>query len=166
MADIKTAWGASFDLTFTSLNSLASSSTLLAGASSLAVNVTGASDKFRDYWIGGKIVAGSSPTAGQLLIYLYASWNDTPTYPGIMDGTDSAKTFGDVERRDSALHLLYSLRLNATSSITYGLGGRSLRQALGAMPKYWGLWATHDSAVALAASGHQLTATPIFETAV
>lgn len=165
MADIKTAYGASAALTIT-LASLATSSTLVAGRESTAIDNT--SNKYLDALVGGKITTGTAPTtAKSILVYVYASLNDTPLYPDVFDGTDSVETVTSTDIRNASLVLAAAMTTDATSDRTYWVRPFSVANCFGGvMPKFWGVFVTHDTAVNLNATGsnHALYYTPVYET--
>src|SRR5258708_23131593 len=79
---------ASSALTIT-LASLASSSTWLAGRESTAVDNSSA--KHLDYLLAGNVRVGTTPTVGEIRVYVVAMIDDT-VWPDVFDGTDSAET--------------------------------------------------------------------------
>lgn len=155
MATISTTtYGANTAITF-DLSSLGASSTFVAGRESSEIDNT--SNKFLDAIVNVKgITAGSStPTVGQM-IQLYCWGADTSlgtTAIDVLDGTDSAETLSHVS-------VLNSLRLVAAPSVTVATG--SLAYFIqpfsvaslfgGVMPKFWGLFLSHNHAGALAAA--------------
>jgi hypothetical protein len=165
MADVKTAYGASAALTIT-LASLATSAGLTAGRESTAIDNT--SNKYLDAIVGGKITTGTSPTtAKSILVYVYGSLNDTPLYPDVIDGTDSDETITSADIRNAALILAASITTDATSDRTYWIRAFSVANCFGGvMPKFWGVFVTHDTAVNLNSTGsnHALYYTGIYET--
>jgi len=165
MPSIYTAYAADIDLTIT-LAALPTDANLLTGRESTAVNNT--STKYLDYLLGGKITTGTSPTtAKSIRVYVYANFDDTPTYPDVFDGTDSAETITSADIRNSCIALAASMATDATSDRTYYFNGISIASLFGGrMPRYWGVFVTHDTAVNLnaTAGNHQITATPIYET--
>ena len=89
MATIKIAYAASATITM-SLASIATSSTFVAGAESAIVDNT--SNLYVDAIVGGKITVGTTPTANtQIQISVFTPIDSTPTYPDVMDGTDSVE---------------------------------------------------------------------------
>lgn len=166
MADVKFAYGSSSSLTLT-LASLASSSSLVAGRESTAVDNT--TNKYLDVLLSGKITTGTSPTGnpGQITVFVYASYEDTPTYPDVLDGTDSDETFTSTGIRDAAVIPIAVISTDTTSNRTYWFGPRSVANCFGgAMPKYWGVWVAQSSGVALNSTGgnHAVWYTPVYET--
>ena len=164
-ADIKLAHGASADLTIT-LAALATSSTFLAGRESTVVS--NATNLYLDYLMDGKVTTGTSPTtAKSIRIYLYASIADTPAYPDVFDGTDSAETVSAAEVLNQ-LPLLWALGTNATDNQTYPALPKAVSLAFGGViPQEWGAFVAHDTAVNLNATGgnHRLSVLPCYATA-
>lgn len=161
--DILHEWGSSAAYTIT-LTGLGTSSTKVAGRESTAISHTTADAL--DYLVGGKITTGTSPTASKTIdVWLYASIDDTPTYPDVFDGTDSAETVTSENVRNSALKLLASMVVDNTSDRTYWFGPTGIAQLFGgALPKNHGLFVTHDTAVNLnaTAANHALSYTPVY----
>lgn len=165
MADIKIAYGSSAALTIT-LASLATSSTLVAGRESTAVSNTSA--LVLDYLIGGKITTGTSPSAGRIEIWLYGELDDTPTYPDVFDGTDSAETVTSADIKFACLYLVNSLVTSSSSDVTYWFAPTSVAQLFGgALPKSFGAFVTQNTTVNLNATGsnHAIWVTPVYATA-
>lgn len=165
MADVKIAYGSSSAFTFT-LASLASSSTRVAGQESTAVDNT--TNKYIDYLVDGKVTTGTTPTdARQIDLWVYASYNDTPLYPDVLDGTDSAETLTSEGVRNGALILAGTVQTNNTSDRTYWFAPFSIAALFGGqMPKYFGLFLAHDTGVNLNSTGsnHAFYYTPVYQT--
>jgi len=165
MASVKLAYGSSSALTIT-LASLATDANLLAGRESTAVDNT--SNLYLDYLIGGKVTAGTSPTASkEIRVYAYASVDDTPTYPDVFDGTDSAETVTSSDIRDAGLRLIAVMSTSNTSDRTYWFGPVSLAAVFGGtIPKKFGIFVVHNTGVNLNATGgnHVISITPVYET--
>lgn len=165
MASIKIEYASSAALTIT-LASLASSSTLVAGRESTAVDNT--TNKYLDYLLAGKIRAGTSPTdAREIRVYVYGSQNDTPLYPDTIDGTDSDETITSAGVRDAGLKLAAVIATNNTSDRDYFFGPISVAALFGGtLPKFWGVWITHSTGVNLNSTGgnHIISQTGVYET--
>jgi hypothetical protein len=153
--DIKTKYPASnadtTALTIT-IASLATSSTLLVGRESTAVNNTSNLDE--DHLVSGQITVGTSPTGGRIELWAYAPIaiaSGTPDY-GLLTGADAAKTFDSRNQLLSALKLLWSTGVDTTSNREYAIPPSSITQAFGQVPPYWGLFLTHSSGVNLHAT--------------
>ena len=151
-ADVKVAYAASAAYTIT-LGALATSSTRTAGRESTAIS--NASNKYLDYLLAGKITLGTTPTAAQqVAIWPYFALHATPTYPDVLDGTDSAETITSENVRNSALIPLGSILGDSTSDRAYFLAPRSLaalHPSIGPMTHH-GLFISHDTAVNLNAT--------------
>jgi hypothetical protein len=165
MASGKIEYGSSFALTIT-LASLATSSTLVAGRESAAVD--NGSDKYLDVLVAGKVTTGTSPTdAKQIVVYVYGSINDVPDYPDVLDGTDSAETFTSEGVRNAAVVVAAVISTNNTSDRTYFVRPFSVAACFGgSMPKKWGIFVAHDTGVNLnsTSGNHAFHGTPIYET--
>ena len=150
-ADIKTAYAASAALTI-SLASLASSATFVAGRESTAIVNT--SNLYLGYLLGGKITTGTTPTAGQIQIWLYAAFNDTPAYPNTITGSDAAVTLTSADIRNSGLAFFNAAVTSTTSDQAYPFRPLSISAAFGdIIPKRWGAFVTHSTVAALNATG-------------
>lgn len=167
MADVKIAYGSSSAMTIT-LASLATSSTRVAGRESTAVDNT--TNKYLDYLVSGKVTTGTSPTdAKQIDVWVYASYNDTPLYPDVFDGTDSDETATSTGVLAGGLVLAASISTNNTSDRTYWVNPFSVAALFGGqMPKYFGIFVTHDTGVNLnsTSSNHAFYITPVYNTVV
>lgn len=163
--DLKIAYGSSAAYTIT-LASLGSSTTLVAGRESTAVSNT--TNLYVDYLIGGKVTTGTTPTDNRsILVYVYAAVDDTPTYPDVFDGTDSAETVTSEQVRNSALRLAATIQTNNTSDRTYWVAPFSLKSLFGgSIPKNHGLFVVHDTGVNLNSTGsnHAFSYTPVYYT--
>lgn len=159
MTDIKTKYPASnADTTALtiSLASLASSSSLVAGRESTAVVNTSNLDL--DHLLSGVIRAGTSPTVSKTIeVWVYAPIkvaSGTPTYPDVLDGTDSDETITSANVKYSALRLAHAITVDATSDRDYFIPPTSIASLFGgSLPTHWGVFVTHDTGVALNATG-------------
>lgn len=159
MADIITKYPAtsSVDLTIT-LASLASGAqgVFTTGRGSTAVDNTANNDI--DHLISGKIRVGTSPTANrQINIYAYASIataSGTPTYPDVLHGTDSGETLTSANVMSVALRPVASIIVDSVTGRDYPFGPVSIAALFGgSLPKFWGVYVAHDTAVALDSTG-------------
>lgn len=153
MADIKIKYGTEAALTC-SVASLGSSSTKVDGRESTAVDNT--STLALDYLLAGKVTTGTSPTANRVIqIWVYAQVEDTPTYPDVMDGTDSAESVTSENVRNSAMRLAATIVVDSQSNRTYWFGPVSVASLFGGVcPPRWGIWVVHDTGVALNSTGN------------
>lgn len=165
-ADVKTAYASSAAYSIT-LASLATSSTLLAGREGDAVSNT--TNLYLDYLISSKITVGTTPTTStQIEVWAYASYNDTPLYPDVFDGTDSAETVNSAAIKASSLVLISTLPVDSNTS-DRGYYGAPTSLALrhgGFVPKNHGLFVTHNTAVNLnsTAGNHVMSYTGVYAT--
>lgn len=166
MSDVKIAYGASFALTC-DLGGLVTSSTLIGGRASTSVDNT--STKYTDFLLSGYITVNASvaPTANTMIeVWAYGSINDTPLFPDGITGTDAAFSVTSVNMKFASLRLAYSVTVTAVANIDYWIAPVSLASLFGGvLPKHVGVWVTHNTAQALAASGaHALYLTPVYAT--
>lgn len=161
------AYGTSTGFTVTNLHSLASSSTRVAGWTSAAVDNT--STLAVDYLINGKFTLSSSaPTDGTTVsVYAYG-WHasmsaGTPDlFSSGTEGTQGTATVHDEEERDNGMRLLWVGRVDTSTSAVHTMPPTSLALAFGGVvPEYWALWVVQNTGQALAASGNELTYTPV-----
>lgn len=135
--------------------SLASSSTLLAGQESSFIDNTTNLDI--DHLISGRIRTGTSPTVNTYIeLWAAAPYkivSGTPSWPDVLDGTDSAETLTSDNVKNGMLILLWRQKVDATSGRDYYMPPTSVAQAFGEMPPYYDLFLTHSTAVALDATG-------------
>lgn len=151
-ANFQVAYESSAALTI-GLGSLASDATLLAGRESTAISNTSVKDM--DYLLAGFTTVGTTPTANTKHEYwLYGSQNDTPAYPNVIDGTDSAETMGNAEIKKAGLRLFTVVDVVATTSdLAYPYGPSCISRCFGGVvPKNWGMFFTHNNVAALNAT--------------
>lgn len=165
--DVTLSRAASAAVTIT-LGGLATSSTWVAGRESTAI---ASADPTIDYLLAGKITVGTTPTANTyILVYVYGSVNDTPTYPDVLDGTDSAETFTSVPIRNSSVALAATMFVDVnTSDRAYWFGAVSVASLFGGvLPKNWGVFVTHNTGVNLNATdgNHVINYTPVYANVV
>jgi hypothetical protein len=163
--DGKLQLGSSAAFTIT-LASLATSSTRVAGRESTAVAISGLQPVI-DVLIGGKVTVGTTPTAStQIDVWVYGNVDDTPTYPDVLDGTDSDETITSAGIRNAAMHLLVSMEVDATTSDrAYWFAPRGIAKLFGGvLPKNIGVWVSHNTAVNLNSTGgnHVISYTPVY----
>jgi hypothetical protein len=151
-ADVKMAYGTEAALTIT-LASLATSSTLTVGVESTAVD--NSSNLYLDYVLAGKVTTGTSPTDVKTIqVWLYGQVEDTPAYPDVMDGTNSAETVTSADIRNAGLNFHADTATNDTSDRTYWFRPASVAASFGGLlPQRWGIWVTHDTAQNLNSTG-------------
>lgn len=165
MSDIKTKYPAtsSVDMTI-SLASLASGAAgiFTTGRESTAVDNTTNNDF--DHIVSGKIRAGTSPTAGRFInVYAYAcisTASNVPTYPDVLDGTDSDETFTSANVMNVSVKPVASIMIDSVTGRDYPFPPVSIASLFGgSMPKFWGVYVAHDTGVALdsTAGNHKIS---------
>lgn len=162
--DTKFVYGASASLTIT-LASLASDLNRLTGRESTAVDNT--SNLVLDELLSGMITIGTFLSNDERVIevWVYAALNDTPTYPDVFDGTDSAETITASIIKYSALKLAAVMRTDDTDDKAYYFGPVSVASLFGGkMPTHWGVFVTQDSGRILNGTGsnHFIDHTPVY----
>jgi len=141
------------------LASLATSSSLTAGQASTVVTPS----NWADALVSGVIETGTSPTGGEIDVYVWAQQDDTPNYPDSITGTNAAKSFASANVRDAALVLARTIACDTTSNQAYQVKAFSVAALFsGVLPKRWGIWVTHSSGVNLNSTGanHELVVLP------
>lgn len=130
---------------------LASSSTFVAGRESNEIDNT--TNKYLDALVQGKVTVGTTPTASTMIcVYVWgADTSLATTAIDVLDGTDSDETLTNTGILNSALRLGAVMSVEATTSnVTYNCAPFSVAALFGGvMPKYWGLYVTHNTGVAL-----------------
>jgi hypothetical protein len=140
------------------LSSLATSASWIAGRESSEIDNT--TNKYVDALVQGKVKVGTTPTANTSInIYVWgADTSLATTAIDVLDGTDSAETLTNTGVLYSALKLgaVINVLVN-TSDITYNVAPFSVAQLFGGvMPKYWGLFVSHNTGVNLNATNDDL----------
>ncbi len=157
MAEIKTTYGSNTVIDM-DLSSLATSATFIAGRESDEVDNT--SNLFVDVLVKGQVTVGTTPTGDtSIAIYVWGSDETLGTTPiDVLDGVDSAETLTNTGVLNSALRFSTSITvLAATSDVTYDIVEFSVAELFGGvMPKFWGLFVSHNTAVNLNATNDDL----------
>lgn len=164
MATGQLTYGSRTALTI-SLASLATSSTFVAGRESNEVD--NSTNRYIDEILQGKVRVGTTPTINtQIQVYVWGS--DQSLASGaldVLDGVDSAETLTSVGVRNGLLKLAGVLDVDATTSDRdYFLGAISVASLFGGvLPKFWGIFVTHNTGVNLNSTGgnHEFTKTPV-----
>ena len=154
-ADIRIKYPSTSSTAITiTLVSLATSSTLLVGRESTSVENT---NDDLDHLISGRITLGTSPTVDKTVaVYVFAPVSiatGTPTWPDVMDGTDSAETITSEYVKFGFLTPLWAVSTDATTDLALYMPPTSLVSVMGYMPEFYGLFVTHDSGVNLNSTG-------------
>lgn len=156
MADLKVKYAAKVTITLSSAG-LATSATRVAGQESTQIDNT--VNLYVDALVEGKIATGTTPTAGQIDIWVYASHTSLAATPrDVIDGLDSAETFTDEQSRNSLMRLAHVIATDATSDQVYQFGPFSVAALFGGtLPPFWGLFVSHSTVAALnAVAGNHL----------
>ena len=152
MADRKLAFASVSAPTFT-LASLATSSTLVAGRESDAVDNT--TNKYLDFSVTWKIRTGTSPTANKSIeLWVVPVLDGGTTYPDVFDGTDSAETATSRDILRGCARLAASVLTSSTSDVDYFLHCPSIAELFGGfVPEKFSYFVTHDTGVNLNSTG-------------
>ena len=161
--DIKLKYGTALTPTVTNLQSLASSSTFVAGWTSDWIDNT--TTLALDQIATAQITAGTTPTAGSVRVYAYAQHSDGSTAPDLFsagtEGTEGAATVTDTEMLDSGFVLLWSSDTDTGTNDPYTMPPRSIRQAFGQVPRKWAFFIAHSMVAALKSSGNAVYVDPV-----
>ena len=165
MANVKNSYPGDTQLTIT-LASLATSATKVAGREGTFYDNT--SNLYTDARVSGKITTGTTPTDVKTIeVWIIAPLNDTPTWPDVFDGTDSAETATSRGILESLGRLGAIMPTDGTSDRTYFFDIGSVAALFGGfMPSRFTVFVTHDTAVNLNATGgnHEVSVEPVFQT--
>ncbi len=138
------------------ISSLAGSSTFLAGRE--CTQVDNSSNLYLDALVNVDPITGhasTAPTIGQQ-IRLYAWGADTSlatTAIDVLDGTDSAETLNHAGVLNSLILARVATVTVATAGLVYPMMPFSVASLFGGvLPKFWGLYLSHNHTGALAAS--------------
>lgn len=148
-ADVKTSYGSNITITM-DLITLASSTTFIAGRESTQIDNT--TNLFMDNLCQGKFMVGTTPTLPcELRVYLWgADASLATTAIDVLDGTDSAETLTNTTVLNTLLLAKAVSILVNTSDLTYNILPFSVGLLFGGMlPKFWGIYATHNMTAAL-----------------
>lgn len=154
MATSTINYGSDTAITF-DVSSLGTSSTFLAGRESTQIDNT--TNKFVDAVVTCDGILGhasTAPTVGQqILLYLWGSDVSLATTPiDVLDGTDSAETLAHDSVRQSLRLVAAPAVTVATAGLKYYILPFSVASYFDQMPKFWGLFLTHNHTGALAAT--------------
>lgn len=144
------------------LTGLATDTNLLAGRESTAVD--NSTNEYEDFAVGGFIMTGTTPTtAKQIEVHAIGSLTDTPTWPDVFDGTDSAETVSGAGTKAAVCRPIAILATIDTSDKAYHFGPVYIAQLFGDMPAQFAVFVTHNTAVNLnaTAANHSITHEPI-----
>lgn len=167
-ADVKVAYAASAAVTIT-LASLAASSTLLAGRESTAVD-NGASNKYLDELLSGFYkTAATNLQAGIIQTTVVGNIDDTPTWPDVFDGTDSAETVTEQGMYDQVCNIVSSIATSTTQR-TWPWGPKCIAPLFGGvLPDQYVVFVSHTAHTSTNAwdsteGSHGIKRTPVYAT--
>lgn len=165
-ADAKATYVASAALTIT-LTGLPTSSDLTVGRE--ATGVSNATNRYLDVLVGAQATTGTGPTTGkQIELHAIGALDDTPTYPDVFDGTDSAETITSTDIKTAICKRIGFTLTNNTSDRAYPLALQGLRPLWGgdALPVAWTVFLTHSTGVNLnaTAANHFVKYTQVYVT--
>lgn len=134
------------------LDALASSTPLTAGWSSAVIT-----NAANDAHLTGRFKANATaPTIGQIVVYVGATLNDTPTYPDVFDGTSAAKTVTSSDIRNAILMRAATIATDATANRVYEFAPVNIATLFGGlMPKQWWVFVTHSMVQSLNITANQ-----------
>lgn len=151
MATVTPSYAASATVTIgLATTPLASSSTFVIGRESTVIDNT--TNKYDDALLSGQVTVGTTPTTNTSInVYVFAILDDTPTYPDVMDGTDSDETLTSAGVGQGFLRLAASLVVDsATSNRAYAFGPIAVAPLFGGvLPSKWSVFVSHNTGVAL-----------------
>ena len=150
MSTVNISYAASGALTIT-LASLATSSTLVAGRESTAVD--NSSTLALDYLLSGKVTTGTSPAAGAIEVWVVGELDDS-TWPDVFDGTDSNETVTSRDILTACGRLCASMVTGTTNDQTYYFSKTSVASLFGGVcPRKFVVFVTQNTTVNLNATG-------------
>lgn len=149
MATVTPSYSSPVTITMDQAN-LASSATLVAGVECAQVDNT--SNKYMDVIVKGAVSVGTTPTANTA-ITVFAWGADVSlatTAIDVLDGTSSAETLTNTGVLLSLRVLANIPVLATTSDIAYPVLPTSVARLFGGVvPKFWGLYLSHNTGVNL-----------------
>jgi hypothetical protein len=167
-ADVKVAYVASAEYTIT-LTGLASDTNVLTGRE--GTGLSNASNKYLDVLISALVTTGTTPTASrQIEFYVVGALDDTPTYPSVFDGTDSAETLPGYGVKAAVCRMAGFSTTTNTSDAGYPLGPTGVRGLFGGdgLPVAHVPFIIHNTGVNLnvTAANHFVKHTQVYRTVV
>lgn len=153
MAELQIKYDTRATMTIT-LASLATNSSGVFTAGREGTYIDNTTTLYDDVLVTGQITTGTSPTASRTIaVFVYAGLDDTPTFPDVLDGTDSTETFTSANVLNSAIRLASAVRTDNTSDRAYFFTFQIAGLFGGIMPRHWGIYVAHDTAQNLNSTG-------------
>jgi hypothetical protein len=165
--DIKGKYLASVTLADTGLNSLAASSTRLAGYETNAVDVGGISGGPPvDILLSGTFkAAASNGQAGQIDVWVIGALTDSPIWPDVFDGTASTETATSANVLNACGRLAAVITGDNVNDRSYSFAPVSIASLFGGvLPDQFVVFVAHNiqtTTNAWASSGHAIYYTPV-----
>jgi len=144
-----------------SLGSLGSSSNFTAGQESTLID--NSSNKYDDYLLAGTIKAGTTPTTGEIRVYVVGMRDDS-VWPDGFDGSDSAETATSVEILNSICKPAAIIGVDTTTGRVYPFGPVSVASLFGGVvPRKFVVFVSHNTVNALDSTNgnHVVSITPV-----
>jgi hypothetical protein len=163
--DVALRYAASTTPSVTNLQSLAASSTWVAGWESGEID--NSSNRYTDYIINLKLVrAATNQQSGEHRMYLVAMLDDT-TWPDPFDGSETTESISDTEQRDAICRLAAIAQTDGVAGETDYLMCPSVAAVFnGVVPRKFVVFVTTNGATstnaALASSGNALYVTGVY----
>jgi len=155
--EVKTTYGGNTDFDI-DCSSLVTSSTFIGGRESDEIDNT--STLFVDVLVKGQVTVGTITVADtSILVYVWGSDESLGTTPiDDLDGVDAARTLTNTGVLNSALKIGAVITILVdTDDITYDIQEFSVADLFGGvMPKFWGLYVTHNTGANLNATNDNL----------
>lgn len=163
MADIKTAYGASVNMTVTNLHSLGSSAT--AGWQSAVVDNSDSAAKWLDVLVQVVLDFANTAPGSDKCVYVYAYGGIGTTYSNPATGSEGAITLANISTNAQNLRLIGRVEYTTQDEVAESSPMSVAAAFGGVMPAKWGLVIMNFSGAALAASGNTVTYQPVYSTA-
>lgn len=132
------------------LSALATSASF--GAGRECSEISNATNKYIDAIVDGRFIVGTTPAAGSnLYVFVWGANTSLATIQlDTLDGTDSNESFTNLTTL-AALRIAATVSISvATSNIVYAIPPFSIAAQFGGiLPKYWGLYVSHNTGSAL-----------------
>jgi len=133
------------------------------------ITLTGLANKYLDELVSGLITVGTSPTASTYIeVHAVGAIEDTPTWPDVFDGTDSAETVTSAGIKAAICRQVGIMLCDSTTSDRgYPFAPLGIRQLFGdGMPTAHVIFVTHSTGVNLnaTAANHAIYHLPVYAT--
>lgn len=134
-----------------SLGGLGSSATLISGRQTDEYD--NSTNKDPGGFLSGRIKVGTSPTGGQISLFIVSRIDDTPTYPDQFGAVDAARSFTSANVLNGAAKQIWSVSCDTTTGRNYDFDLVDPSIVLGGvLPPNFTLYVAHSSGVSLDAT--------------